>query len=256
MNKLKTIMVIFVFFYFSEPIVAQNGSIEPGVYEWLENNEEIENKLLFAGSVKDLDSLRLYAMFVHPQEKLVLGENDLDFEKMIIFKNGKSKLSFGKTEKILGPGSIAIIYPDEKYEIENVGDENVEYYLFKYTSKEPVDTNRNENGLKSFYVDWDTLKFQPHDKGGLRQYCERSTAMFNYFSMHVTTLNPGIKSHEPHTHKSDEMVIMISGNTNMEIGDQEYNASNGDVYFLGADIPHAISNTDKESCMYYAFHWE
>jgi (S)-ureidoglycine aminohydrolase len=74
--------------------------------------------------------------------------------------------------------------------------------------------------------------------------------------MHVTTLNPGIKSHEPHTHKSDEMVIMISGNTDMEIGKNNYSAGKGDVYFLGADIPHAISNTGDESCMYYAFHFE
>ncbi|MCB0748702.1 MAG: cupin domain-containing protein [Ignavibacteriae bacterium] len=49
---------------------------------------------------------------------------------------------------------------------------------------------------------------------------------------------------------------MISGNTNMEIGENHYTAERGDVYFLGADIPHAISNTGNESCMYYAFHVE
>ncbi|MCB0732243.1 MAG: cupin domain-containing protein, partial [Ignavibacteriae bacterium] len=80
--------------------------------------------------------------------------------------------------------------------------------------------------------------------------------MLKYFSLHVTTLNPGINSHEPHTHTCDEMVIMIEGNTEMQIGNENFNGKDGDVYFLGANIPHAIINVGKESCMYYAFHCE
>lgn len=74
--------------------------------------------------------------------------------------------------------------------------------------------------------------------------------------MHVTTLNPAIKSHEPHTHEPAEIVIMMEGTTEMEIGDGIYPGQAGDIYFLGSNIPHAIRNTGSKSCMYLAFQWE
>ncbi|MCB0744042.1 MAG: cupin domain-containing protein [Ignavibacteriae bacterium] len=237
-------------------ILAVTEIVNSGVYKWPDLNNNLKEKIILNGATTDLANLKIYAQILEPKESRNQEDNYAEYETMIIFKKGQSKIQFNDTEKILSPGSIAIIYPNEKYKIENVGDNNVEYYLFEYKSKAPVDYKRGLSAGGSFIVDWDTLKFVAHDKGGVRQYCERATAMFEYFSMHVTTLNPGIKSHEPHLHKSDEMIVMISGNTNMEIGEENYSAEEGDVYFLGAEIPHAISNTGNESCMYYAFHFE
>lgn len=252
-NMIKMLTISTVLF---SSISAINEIVKSGLYKWPELNNNSEEKLIIEGETIDLAQLQIFAQMLEPKESTFQKVNYSKNETLIILKNGKSKIQFGDKEKILSPGSIAIIYPNEKYKIENVGEDNVEYYLFKYSSKAPVDHERGKEAGGSFIVDWDTLKFLPHDKGGVRQYCERATAMLKNFSMHVTTLNPGIKSHEPHTHKSDEMVIMISGNTNMEIGENHFTAREGDVYFLGADIPHAISNTGNESCMYYAFHFE
>jgi len=80
--------------------------------------------------------------------------------------------------------------------------------------------------------------------------------MSKRFEMHVTTLNVGIKSHEPHTHRAEEIVLMINGNTEMEIGNGLYKGTDGDLYFLGSNIPHAIKNIGTEPCMYFAIQWE
>ena len=66
--------------------------------------------------------------------------------------------------------------------------------------------------------------------------------MLEYYDIHVTNLNAGIKSHEPHTHHATEIVLIIKGNTQMEIGDNIYKGKAGDIYFLASEIPHAIEN--------------
>ncbi len=47
--------------------------------------------------------------------------------------------------------------------------------------------------------------------------------------MHVTTLKPESKSHEPHTHCAVEMIVMIDGHTKMQIGQKFYKGNEGDV---------------------------
>lgn len=73
--------------------------------------------------------------------------------------------------------------------------------------------------------------------------------------MHITNLNPGIKSHEPHIHRAAEFIIMIEGETEMEIGNKLYKAKKGGVYFAPAYVPHAIRNTGDKQCQYFAFQW-
>jgi (S)-ureidoglycine aminohydrolase len=79
--------------------------------------------------------------------------------------------------------------------------------------------------------------------------CER-------FEMHVTTLNEGLKSHDPHTHRPAEIILIIEGNTEMQIGDDFYQGTQGDLYFVASEVPHAIRNTGKSACSYFAFQFE
>jgi (S)-ureidoglycine aminohydrolase len=52
--------------------------------------------------------------------------------------------------------------------------------------------------------------------------------MLEKFEMHLSTLNPGIKSHDPHTHSSDEIILMIKGYSQKQIGEAQLDASEGD----------------------------
>lgn len=74
--------------------------------------------------------------------------------------------------------------------------------------------------------------------------------------MHLSTLNEGLRNHDPHIHRAEEMVILFSGRYRMHIGDQFYKGSTGDVYFLGSNVLHAIRNIGSSQCMYVAFQFE
>ena len=119
-----------------------------------------------------------------------------------------------------------------------------------------MDVARGKAAGGSMLIDWNDLTFMPHDKGGIRRYFDRKTALSDRIEMHVTTLNPNIKSHEPHTHNPGEIIIMMDGTTEMEIGDKKYQGTVGDIYFLGSGIPHGIRNTGDKPCMYMAFQWQ
>ncbi len=74
--------------------------------------------------------------------------------------------------------------------------------------------------------------------------------------MHVTTLNAGLTSHDPHTHIAEEIVLIIEGNTEMIIGDTICKANQGDLYFLGSNVLHGIKNTGDKPAIYFAYQWD
>jgi (S)-ureidoglycine aminohydrolase len=155
------------------------------------------------------------------------------------------------------PGSIVWMMPGEKCTVSNNGKTTASYLLINMNSRNATKLQRGKDAGGSFIIDFKEQEFKSHDKGGIRNYFrDRSSAMFGFTEMHVTTLNPQIKSHEPHTHRAAEMVIMLSGDTEMQIGDQFYKAQTGDFYFLDSNVSHAIRNTGNEACMYLAFQWE
>ena len=127
-----------------------------------------------------------------------------------------------------------------------MGDTKTTYYVFKFKSNLP-DIQRAKDAGGSFFMDWNDIKFNPHDRGGVRQYFNRPTATMKKFDIHVTTLNAGIKSHEPHTHKAEEIILMMEGNAEEEIGDAVKKSTTGDLIYLESMIPHAIKNMDAQT---------
>lgn len=242
------------------PLMAQYEQVEPRVYAW--NDLEVENKKtsqrrqILEGNTPDLEYFEVHATTIPAGEIPHSGHTHNDTEEMIIIKEGELKVTLGEESKILGAGSVVVIMPGDEHSIYNAGETSATYYILKFKSRKPVNKERGATAGGSFMVDFSELEFKPHDKGGLWNYYRRSTAMFEYAEMHVTKLNGNIKSHEPHTHGAAEIVLMISGTSEMQINDKFYKAVAGDLYYLEANEPHAIQNTGDESCMYFAFQWE
>ncbi|MBN2348403.1 MAG: cupin domain-containing protein [Bacteroidales bacterium] len=249
-----------IFLLFGSTILAQNGAVESGVYPW--NNLEVKKqetqdvRSILEGTTRDLELIQAEAITLFPGETPDMKPAREPLETMFIIKEGTLEVSIREQTKLLGPGSIIMIMPGDPYEISNPKSVPATFYIINFIARKPVDLERGANAGGSFMVDFKELEFKPHDKGGLRNYYKRSTAMFENADMHVTTLNGHIKSHEPHTHSAAEIVLMISGNSQMQIGDKIYQATAGDLYYLESNVSHAIQNTGDEACMYYAFQWE
>lgn len=229
---------------------------------------------LWSDVVPDLVASRVYSLPKGESIKMISGEtthfSEMDFylkevsahtnadltnydkEQIIIVKDGALEVSFGGRTKLLGPHSVAVLYAGDEGSIRTTS--NATYYTMIYKAKTP-NIKLSPASESSFMLDFNDVPFKSHERGGVRSYFNRSTAMCPYYEMHVTTLNEGIKSHEPHTHAAAEIILMIEGETEMEIGNEKYQAEAGDLYFAGSNVPHAIRNIGKGQCMYFAFQW-
>ncbi|NQT26591.1 cupin domain-containing protein [candidate division KSB1 bacterium] len=256
---MKNILLI-IFLLAAMTLMAQTSHVEPGVYCWndlkVEKQETQDVRPILEGASCDLEILKVDAFTIPPGVMRDINYAQEFVETLMIIKEGTLDVRLGDDYKNLGPRSVVMIMPGDAFQYQNTGTVPTTFYLLTFQFRQPADAARADSSGGSFMIDYEDLEFEPHDKGGLRNYYHRSTAMFDYAEMHVTTLNPQIKSHEPHTHGAAEFVLMISGNTQMQIGDTIYKATAGDLYYMESDNSHAIQNIGDEPCMYYAFQWE
>jgi (S)-ureidoglycine aminohydrolase len=240
-------------------VAAQIDTVESKVYTW--NNlkaikqDNWEKRKIVVGSGSVLAYMEWDAITIDPGNSSHPPQKH-DDEEYIIIKEGELKITLNDSSKVLGPGSFALFIPGDQHGIVNVGNTDATYYVFRYRSKAPVDMDRARKAGGSFLVDWNAIEFRPHGRGGIRNFFERPTAMLRRFEMHVTTLNGGIKSHEPHTHEAEENVLLVKGNTEMQIAQTHQKAVDGDLIYLSSNILHAIENKGSQPATYFAFQWQ
>ena len=238
----------------------QTKPIKSDVYTWknlqVEKREKSERRQIVDGGSAVLPNLEIHATTLDPQSG-PQPKHRHDEEIMVVVKEGSLKVSIENKSEILGAGSVAFAIPKEELGVENVGTGKASYYVFKFTpAKDSTNMKRAVDAGGSFMMNWNNVVFKAHDKGGVRQYFNRPTGTLRKLDIHVTTLNAALKSHDPHTHKAEEIVLMIDGNAEMQIGDTFKKAGPGDLIYLESNVSHAIRNDDTKPCMYYAIQWQ
>ena len=248
----------FAFTLFVSHLMAQH-SIESKAYCWRKPEKKtgdvIFSSVLLEGSARDMAFIQMSANAITSKRQLSL-EIPTDEEHLILVRSGSLSVVMNDSTWKLGPSSVVLLLPAQKFSLQNAGSDSCTFFLLKYRSVLPMDKQRGERAGPSLVRDWNKIVFKPHDKGGIRNYFERPTAMCRRLEMHVTTLNEGLKSHDPHTHRAEEIVLVIENKTEMQIGERFYKGGPGTLYYLGSNIPHAIRNDGKGSCTYFAFQFD
>ncbi len=238
---------------------ALSQSIPSNVYDWNQSpvvkQAGFEDKTILEGTTRDFASLSVHAITLFANQPSQ-PEQQLDEEALIIVKAGALALQLGNRHKTLGPGSVVVIMPGDSYRLENKTTEPLIYYIMRYTSNEVPDLDLYRLTGGSFWVDWEDVPFTPNSKGGIRRMFDYGTVMTKRFEMHVTTLNPGMQSHPPHTHRAAEILLMVDNSAQESINGALQTAAAGDVIFLESDVPHNIQNVSQRSCTYFAFQFE
>jgi (S)-ureidoglycine aminohydrolase len=237
----------------------KTDSLPPHVYGWDTLTTAIEDtrvrKQIMEGSTTSLAHFEVHASTIQPGKAPHLPHTHADEEELIIVKEGRIKVTINRSSNLLGPGSIAYAIPSDEYGIINEGTEQACYYVFKYKSRLPMDLQKAKQNGGSFMINWDTVSVKKTDKGHRREFFNKATSQLVKFEMHTTALNAGLDSHAPHTHMEEEIILLLKGNVTMHIGDNFYPAGPGDVIFLPSGVSHALMNTGKEQCEYFAFQW-
>lgn len=239
---------------------AQLESVKDGVYNWSElpvnKSEDRESRNILEGKSPHFEYLEIHATTQFPGAKPNEPNANDDIEECIIIKEGLMKVTIEGESKIVGPGSVILFMPKEMHAIENVGDENLTYYILSYKSKKPMKIERGLLSGGSTTYDANNLVFKPSARGGGIPYFDRATAMCERFEMHITQLDKKGPSHNPHKHIETEVMLIISGQTEMTIDGKDYSGSAGDLYFVSSELMHGIRNADDKPCKYFAFKWK
>ena len=262
-----TVLLLMPLMAFSQ---AESNNHLPAIasmkYSWITASRNHQKQILtaniFEGSGRDMEYLALDASIIRPAKSKTNLQVPPDEEHLLIIKSGTLILFLGDSTWTIGAGSVALLLPGENFSLQGVGSAGSQFYTMKYRSKNPPDPSRGRSSGGSFVRDWNKLPFHAHDRGGVRRYFEKSTTMSKRFEMHVTTLKPGLKSHEPHTHNAEEIILMLedttegTARTEMLIGDRSFQGRAGDLYYVGSNLLHGIKNIGTTTCSYFAFQFE
>ncbi|WP_020531173.1 cupin domain-containing protein [Flexithrix dorotheae] len=231
-----------------------------GVYQWnqkaVKKSDGQEIKTFIKGPSTHFEMLDLHAVTLGSGGKLTHESNHEDMEEVIIVKEGLLQVTIDGKQNTLGPQGVVQLLPGKDHTFENVGEENLAFYVMQYKSRKPVDMERGVSNGGSWVYNADSLIFKRSIKGGGRAYFDHSTAMCERFEMHVTQLSAKGPSHAPHKHDETEIILMISGKTDILIDGKKYKAKAGDFYFMDSGLMHGVSNIQDEPCTYFAFKWK
>jgi len=239
-------------------VFAQKDSVLSGPYKWKEpvvKKNVISSAVLLEGKVYDFEWMQMTANSLNPSPKRIEETVPKNQEQLIIVKTGTLQVGFGDSTFALNAGSVAVLMPGEKVLLNST--QPTTFYRMKYRSKAPMDLERGKMNGGSFVKLWDAIPYVTNTiGGGRRDFFNKATSMQKRFEMHVTTLKGGIKSHEPHTHRAEEIVLILDGETEMQLGDGVVKTGVGGFYYLGSNVPHAIKNIGTKPSTYFAFQVE
>jgi (S)-ureidoglycine aminohydrolase len=262
-NKNNMKSTLFLFFFLSlTSVFAQNlTEVTSQIIHWDSLTAKTEKgrtrRLLVEGTTTHLKRFRVHATTVDSGIAPNPAHPNKDADELLIVTEGKIQFTIGDKTKTVEAGGIAVVLANEVHSVNNVGDKPATYYVFRYESKAPMDMERGKKAGGSIILNQaEDCPFKPHDKGGRREYYNRSTTQCSVFEMHTTALKAGLESHQPHTHATEEALLITKGTVTMVIDCKVYQAKAGDLVILASNVPHALINTTGGTCEYFAFTWK
>ena len=237
--------------------MAQESILPSKVFTWNltgSKDSKISSSVIFEGKGSVLSKHVMKGIILNSHQKLKVKKSK-EIERFYIVKTGLASITLQQQMTTLNRGSIVTVLPNDEIEIENKEQGILELYEMSYQAGSKINIERGEKAGGSFITHWDDINFKPTDKGGVRQFFDRPTAMLNRFDIHVTQLNVGFKSHDPHTHVNEEIILMLDGNAEMQIGNDHQKANRGDVVMLGSMVLHNLTNVGTTPCLYFAIQW-
>jgi (S)-ureidoglycine aminohydrolase len=238
---------------------AQSDSLASGTFSFsnakITINKNGERRDILKGSTLDLTSFQIHTSTLAPKTTNHPPVAYSDKEEIIIVKEGTLTVNINTITKTVSAGSIVLIEAGDTQSFMNNADTMVIYYVISFNPKAGINIARGKENGGSIILDWNELPVKKTDKGASRQVFEKPTTAFSKLSIHVTDLNAGIASHVPHSHRNEEIMLLLKGNGELQVGQTFKQSNKNDIMYLEANVLHAFKNTGTEQCSYYAIQW-
>ena len=108
---------------------------------------------------------------------------------------------------------------------------------------------------RSAVFEWASLEAKPTAIGTRRDVMRAPTPTLDELEMHITTLNVGQVSHEPHRHPEEELLIVKEGTVETLQNGKASRLGPGSIIFHSANDLHNIRNVGSTPATYHVIQW-
>jgi quercetin dioxygenase-like cupin family protein len=115
--------------------------------------------------------------------------------------------------------------------------------------------DRQPTVMGSAAFDWNAIPVKPTAVGSVRSFFKAPTATLDQLEVHVTTLNPGLASHPPHRHATEELVIVQEGTVEALVNGEWKKVGPGSVIFNASNQLHGLRNVGSGPATYHVINW-
>ena len=105
--------------------------------------------------------------------------------------------------------------------------------------------------LGSTVFAWEKLAARITPNGERRDVANQPSRTLEVFESHITTLNPGKASHEPHRHPQEELIIIKEGRVEVHLNGRTQEVGPGSVLFYASNDAHAVRNIGEQRATYW-----
>jgi glyoxylate utilization-related uncharacterized protein len=242
---------------FSLPVfsLAQPLPIPSAVYEWkmlpaIADGAK-ETRPIIDGPTETLKNFRINHYQLSEGNSITIKKGD---EKLILIGSGELSINQGMESGRLGSRSVAWASKEKAVKIEHAGKEETAFFVIEWEADKVGEAFTPKNTVLTIY-DYNELAFRKTVKGGRRSVERAPTPTLQELEMHITTLNEGEKSHDPHVHADEEIILVLQGKVEEMVNGVPYLLGTGSVIYLHAMDPHGIRNAGEGACEYYAIRW-
>ncbi|MDO6439307.1 cupin domain-containing protein [Cyclobacterium sp. 1_MG-2023] len=234
---------------------AQLLPLPSAVYEYkmlpvnVENGTEI--RPILDGPTETLDNFRVNHYTLSDGKSLSLKKGE---EKLVLIGSGELSVNQGLESEKLESRSVAWLTKDQPASIHHSGTSPVSFFVIEWEAEQVgKDFKPEVNALTKY--NYRQLEFKESAKGGRRDVSRGVTPTLQELEMHITTLDDGEKSHDPHVHADEEIILVLQGQVEEMINGVPYLLGPGSLIYLHAMDAHGIRNAGKGACEYYAIRW-
>ena len=108
---------------------------------------------------------------------------------------------------------------------------------------------------RSTVFEWAGLETRTTAVGARRDVMRAPTPTLEELEMHITTLNPGQASHEPHRHPEEELLIVKEGTVETLQNGKASRLGPGSIIFHSTNDLHNIRNVGTTPATYHVIQW-